>query len=137
MSVFLLAPILAWLMAQAVKYTLHLFKTRKFGGVSFLYQSGSMPSSHTATVVALMTAVGVREGLDSALFGVVAVLGLIVAYDAMQVRRAAGEQGLALKSVLAKLKLRETPHHALGHRPQEVAVGALIGLAAAGIVLSF
>jgi hypothetical protein len=137
MSAFLLAPILAWLVAQAVKYLLHLTKTRKFGGVSFLYQSGNMPSSHTATVTALLTVVGVREGVDSALFGVVVVFGLIVAYDAMQVRRAAGEQGAAIKQVLVKLGLKGKPHQALGHKPLEVMVGAFLGAASAIIVLSF
>jgi hypothetical protein len=137
MSVFLLAPLLAWLLAQAVKYLLHLTKTRKFGDISFLYQSGNMPSSHTATVTALLTTIGVREGIDSALFGVVAAFGLIVAYDAMQVRRAAGEQGTAIKQILIKLGLKQKPHQALGHKPLEVVVGALLGVVAAILVLLF
>jgi hypothetical protein len=137
MSVFLIAPLIAWILAQAVKYGLHWARTRKFGDLTFLYRSGSMPSSHTATVVALATVVGVREGVESALFGIVVVTGLIVAYDAMHVRRATGEQGLAIKKILAKLGIKTKPHHALGHKPFEVLVGAVLGVVAAAIVLSF
>ena len=44
--------------------------------------SGGMPSSHTALVVGLTTAVGLKESLDSSLFALCLVFSLVVMYDA-------------------------------------------------------
>lgn len=40
-----------------------------------------MPSSHTALVVGLATAVGKKAGVNSELFAIVAVFTLVVMYD--------------------------------------------------------
>jgi acid phosphatase family membrane protein YuiD len=52
-----------------------------------------MPSSHTASVVGLTTALGLSEGTSSTLFALAVVLSLVVAYDATGVRLHAGELG--------------------------------------------
>lgn len=55
-----------------------------------------MPSSHTALVVALTTAVGVEHGTGSGLFAVAACLALVVMYDASGVRLHAGRAAAVL-----------------------------------------
>lgn len=136
-SAYFIATGVAWLLAQGTKYYL----SARSGGkrdVRAWYQSGNMPSAHTATMVALATIVGLREGSDSALFAVVTVLTAITMYDSMMSRRAVGEQGLMLRKLLGVSAFSKDPlpHHALGHRPLEVAVGALLGLVI-GVAVEF
>ena len=100
-------------------------------------QTGGMPSSHSASVAALTTAVGLEEGPLSTLFGVTFFFSLIVMYDAAGLRRAAGHQARLLNKIvvthedveLRKQQLLES----LGHTPLEVLVGATIGFVAAMI----
>lgn len=136
MSAYLLAPLLAWLGAQVLKYAVFVSRTHRPHDMSFLYQSGNMPSVHTASITALTAAIGLGEGFDTAVFALALVLTIVIAYDAMQVRRAAGEQGLAVKELLEKAGLTIKPYHALGHKPIEVAAGAIIGIVAAVVALS-
>lgn len=138
-SDYLLAPALAWAGSQLLKYLLASRVSHDYRNFRILLQSGSMPSVHSAVVTALAVALAIGEGLASPLFAIALVFGVIVAYDAMQVRRATGEQGTVLKELvaLAKLKLAQPTHHALGHRPGEVAAGVLIGVASALALLAF
>src|SRR5437016_2472618 len=99
-----------------------------------LVGTGGMPSSHSAGVAALSTAVGLREGFGSVLFAVTVYFSLIVMYDAAGLRRAAGRQAALLNRLihshyahdkhLVEMKLLEL----LGHTPLEVLAGALIGI---------
>lgn len=96
-------------------------------------ETGGMPSSHSAAVAALSTAVGLQEGFTSALFGVTLYFSLIVMYDAAGLRRAAGKQATVLNRLIERhfqhpegdtQKLMEL----LGHTPFEVFVGASLGV---------
>lgn len=134
---YLFAPILAWASAQLIKFLLNSRKTRQFN-LRVWYLSGNMPSAHTATTVALATVVGVRDGMDSAVFALAVMFAAVTAYDAMMARRAAGEQGLAIHKLLSKSPFAKDPlpYHALGHRPQEVAGGLVLGLSI-GLLVGF
>lgn len=134
---YLLAPLIAWALAQLIKFGLNSKKAGKIN-LRMWYLSGNMPSAHTATTVALAATVGVRDGIDSGIFAVAVTLAAVTAYDAMMARRAAGEQGLALMKLLAKSPFAKDPmpYHALGHRPQEVAAGGLLGLVV-GLAVAF
>ncbi len=98
-----------------------------------------MPSAHTATVVSLMTVIGAIEGVTSGLFALAAVFAAVTAYDSMIARRASGEQGLAVRKLLEMSPFSKDPlpYHALGHRPLEVAAGALLGLIVGLLVAIF
>lgn len=137
MSPYLLAPVLAWFAAQFLKYLVFLARTKRARDLSFLYQSGNMPSVHTAAVTAVTVAIGIGEGVSSPVFAFALTISIIIAYDAMQVRRAAGEQGLAIKELLEKAGLTIKPYHALGHKPVEVLAGFLLGAVSAFAVSSF
>jgi len=96
-------------------------------------ETGGMPSSHSASVSALSTCVGLREGVGSVLFDVVVFFSLIVMYDAAGLRRAAGRQATLLNRILHEhIQLPGPPHdrlrELLGHTPLEVLVGAIIGI---------
>ena len=135
LSPYLIAIIIAWLGAHLIKYIVSLVKKEKYGLRSYLFMSGGMPSSHTATVIAMATVIGLKDGTDSGLFGLAVLFALIVMYDAMKVRRSSGEQGEAIKSLIAahndKIK---PPRVSKGHTPVEVAFGALLGAIIGAVV---
>lgn len=135
-SAYFIAAGISWIAAQGIKY----FLSKKQGQRNWrqLYASGSMPSAHTATMVALTTVVAVIDGLESGLFAVTTVVTAITAYDAMMARRAAGEQGTALQKLLARSPFAKDPmpHYAKGHQPIEVGAGAVLGLVI-GLLVAF
>jgi len=98
--------------------------------------TGGMPSSHAAAVSALSTAVGLREGFGTTLFGVTLYFSLIVMYDAAGLRQAAGRQAAILNRLIDEHfqdpeKDTQRLMELLGHTPFEVFVGALLGVASA------
>ncbi|HRF28867.1 MAG TPA: divergent PAP2 family protein [Candidatus Saccharibacteria bacterium] len=130
LSPYLLSILAGWVIAQGLKYVFAVLKSRDLiGNVRQLYLSGNMPSAHTATVVALATVIGLKDGVDSALFALAALFAAIVMYDAMMVRRSSGEQGLALQQLIGELKSKVLlPRAAKGHTPLEVVTGLVIGV---------
>ena len=131
LSPYLIAPALAWLVAQGLKYLIASIKGRHFSSLRQMYLSGSMPSAHSASVIALLMVVGLRDGTGSAVFGIAALFAAVVMYDAVMVRRSSGEQGTALRWLFHKLQLTpESPFRtAKGHTPKEVIGGAIVGIA--------
>lgn len=126
---YFIAIIAAWLIAQGVKYLLVAIKSRSFDHVRQLYLSGNMPSAHSATVVALVVVIGLRDGLDSGLFALAALFAGIVMYDAVMVRRSSGEQGVAIQQLIKEQKSSiPLPRAAKGHTPVEVLAGAALGV---------
>ena len=89
---------LAWASAQLIKTFLYWVVTNRFRSERLL-GSGGMPSSHTATVASLCIALARREGFDSPMFALSIVFAAIVMYDALGVRRAAGEQAKVLNQM--------------------------------------
>lgn len=134
-SAYFIATLTAWFSAQGLKYLLSAKKNGKRDPGAW-YQSGNMPSAHTATMVALTTIVAFRDGLESGLFAVTAIITAITMYDSMMARRAAGEQGLAIRKLLTSSPFAKDPlpHQALGHRPLEVFAGFGLGLSIGIIV---
>jgi acid phosphatase family membrane protein YuiD len=135
---FLLAPLVAWTIAQAAKLALSSLRERRLN-LRVLAEMGGMPSSHSAIVMGLTAAVGKYSGLASAPFAIALIFSFVVMYDAAGLRRAAGRQAEVLNRLVEDLvhmrgvqeaRLREL----LGHTPMEVLVGALLGLVV-GLIL--
>ncbi len=131
---FLLAPLVAWTIAQAAKVILTSVRQRRLN-LRVLAETGGMPSSHAAIVMGLTTAVGKYAGVSSAPFAIALIFSFVVMYDAAGLRRAAGRQAAVLNRLVEDLvhmrgmqeqKLREL----LGHTPVEVIVGAGLGVVA-------
>ena len=85
--------LLVGMLVQTYKGVREYLKARRWNFRRFV-ETGGMPSSHAASVAALSTLVGLREGVRSPLFGVTLYFSLVVMYDAAGLRRAAGRQGL-------------------------------------------
>ncbi|MCZ8518915.1 divergent PAP2 family protein [Paenibacillus mucilaginosus] len=127
--------------AQALKIPMQIHQAGYFDWKE-LFRTGGMPSSHSAAVVSLATYVGLKKGFASIPFALSTILSLIVMYDAMGIRRHAGliaEEVNEIGEALVKLSspaLREPGdepkkelEERLGHLPEEVLGGALLGMA--------
>jgi uncharacterized protein len=119
-------------LVQLSKVLTFLLREKKINVRRFV-ETGGMPSSHAASVSALSTCVGLREGVGSVLFNVVLFFSLVVMYDAAGLRRAAGRQATLLNRILYEhIQLPGPPYERLrellGHTPLEVLVGAIIGV---------
>lgn len=122
---YILAAVMGYLVAHTIKYALQPRGERTW---KRWVSTGNFPSSHTAVVVALMTAVFVHEGV-STLFAVAGVFSAIVIQDAVSSRRSIGEQGVALSKLIKKVSPEEaTPFVAVGHTLKEIIAGAVLGL---------
>jgi acid phosphatase family membrane protein YuiD len=130
---FLLAPIVAWAIAQVAKVIIASVRQRRLN-LRVLAEMGGMPSSHSAIVMGLTAVVGKYAGTASPEFAIALIFSFVVMYDAAGLRRAAGRQAAVLNRLVEDLvhmrgveeqKLREL----LGHTPVEVLVGAVIGIA--------
>ncbi len=129
------AVFVPWLIAQISKPIIEYIRRRRVD-MRLLVSAGGMPSSHSASVCALATAVGIQEGVGSTFFAISVLLAIIVMYDAAGVRRAASIQARILNQIIDELfqghpisetRLREL----LGHTPFEVLVGAIWGIVGA------
>jgi len=129
LSPYLIAVAVAWLGAHIIKYAIGSFNKEKPKLRFYIFMSGGMPSSHTATVSAMATVIGMRDGVGSGLFGLAVLFALIVMYDAMKVRRSSGEQGEAIKSLIktSSSDIKE-PRVSKGHTPVEVFFGLVFGI---------
>jgi len=137
-SPYILAAGLGWFVAQASKYAIASIRTRKFESIRLFNHSGSMPSAHSSSVIALLVVIGFKDGLGSAVFGIAALFAAVVMYDAINVRRSSGEQGAALTGLFKDLKrTSKIPFRvAKGHTPLEVLGGIIVG-SIVGIVVYF
>ncbi len=134
----LLAALLSWFFAQAIKIPINYFENGEWKWVLF-FLSGGMPSSHSALISSAAYSIGLFNGFDTYLFALAAVVAMIVIHDATGVRREAGKQAVVLNFILddlrqGKFSSQERLREMLGHTPTEAFVGMFLGLAVAQIV---
>jgi len=136
----LIAGLIGWFLAQTLKIPIYYLVERKWDLHRF-HGAGGMPSSHTAMTVAATIMVGAQEGFHSALFAVSALFCCVVMYDATGVRRETGRQATIINRILDQLLIKGKPisdvelKELVGHKPIEVAAGALLGIAIAGVYI--
>ena len=130
----LMCAVAGWFVAQIFKISTNLLKNRRFGIVMALFETGGMPSSHSATVSALATACGIEYGLQSVEFAVAIILSSIVMRDAVGVRYSAGEQAKRVNHISTTLSsngmgsFKNDLKELIGHTPLQVVVGAILGI---------
>lgn len=132
----LVCSLLGWGIAQFLKFIITFATTKKWD-LERLFGAGGMPSGHSATVTALVISVARQCGIESVEFAFAVVLASVVIYDAMGVRRAAGEHAKAINEIVRisnedndetnDLAVRELKEK-LGHTPLEVLGGVMLGI---------
>jgi acid phosphatase family membrane protein YuiD len=128
----LIAVLIAWLLAQALKIPTEYLRSRRWMW-AMLFAAGGMPSSHSALLVSGTLAVGLYHGFDNPLFAIAVGITMIVVHDASGVRRQAGMHAERINHLFEELLkghmwdekgLKEV----IGHTPLEVIGGILLGL---------
>ena len=137
----LIAPVLGFIVAQILKVIINLIINKEFSKERII-GAGGMPSSHSATVIALAYATGREKGVYGFEFAIACIFAIIVIYDALNVRKETEKQSIILnlflsseylesvlkdvdKSKWAGIVLKEY----VGHTPIQVVCGSLVGLA--------
>ena len=148
----------SWFSAQLIKTILTWFQFRELRAER-MFGAGGMPSSHSALVCSMTLAMAKLVGFGSPLFGLTFAFAMVVMYDAMGVRRAAGEQAKVLNRIIfsrvfdllneeidedfGEREGEERPDGApdqkelkeyLGHTPLEVLGGMLLGVLIASVL---
>ncbi len=137
--------IVSWMLAQLIKSLIFLCRNKRLD-FKTISGSGGMPSAHSALVCSVAVGTAHEYGFGSPLFSLAFTLAVIVMYDAMGVRRAAGQQAKAINDIAEYLKenkcnlpdggeyLKNTAsqlNESLGHTPLEVFAGVVLGICVA------
>ena len=132
-NVVIMCPVTAWLTAQILKTLIYMITYKEFNKERLL-GDGGMPSSHSATVMALVTSTAFYYGANTFEFAVTAILALIVMHDAMGVRRETGIQAKVINNMMdwflqldKDIPVEEKLKEFVGHTPMQVLFGALLG----------
>lgn len=143
----LIAAFTAITFAQFIKIPVAFLLQRKTTW-ALATSTGGMPSSHSAAVSALITALALQYGVASPFVAIASTFGVIVMFDSMGVRRQSGEQGILLNQLvidfqMLRKKVVKLSHEStalvdeqkerhlkeyLGHKPIEVFFGILTGI---------
>lgn len=152
MSIFnnfpLVAAMFGIFISQLTKVPVYYFLNKRLD-FNLIIATGGMPSSHSAGVTALISAIIIEYGWESPLTAITITFGLLVMFDSMGVRRQSGEHGIIINRLIAEIQSLTRPaahpdkekipkasssNHSmhssefLGHKPLEVILGALYGI---------
>lgn len=129
-----MASVIGWFVAQVLKTVIHMWVNKKFVAERMV-GGGGIPSSHSATVCALVTATAIEYGPGSFQFAMAAIFAIIVMYDAMGVRRETGIHSKVLNEMIdmfthmgKQMSVEETLREFVGHTPLQVLMGAILGV---------
>lgn len=131
----LLSAMTGWFAAQLGKTILYFILNRELR-LERMVGAGGMPSSHAATVCALVVSTAYNYSPQSFEFAIAFLLAVVVLHDARGVRLETGKQAQAIKDMyqvldtimdvdmpeVEKLKVL------VGHTPSQVFVGGVIGI---------
>lgn len=141
------AALIAIGFAQVIKIPIKLLLSKEFN-FRLAFSTGGMPSSHSAAVTALTTAIGLVDGVDSTLFAISVIFSVVTMFDASGVRKHAGEQAAVLNWLIRDFQFflentdgrnkkpgydrQKELKELLGHQPIEVIIGG-----ATGVIIAF
>ena len=98
---------------------------------SVLFETGGMPSSHSALVTGTAAGIGLQLGFNDPVFALASTIAFIVMYDASGIRRSAGLTAAKVNQILKdnsnELSSETTLKESLGHTKIEVLVGSILG----------
>lgn len=131
----------SWAVAQIIKTILFWVLNKQFNSER-LFGAGGMPSSHSALVCSATVATARSVGVGSTEFAIMFIIAMVVMYDAMGVRRAAGMHAKEINKMHRILKekgaepvedntdsrKKKELKEFLGHTPLEVLAGAMLGI---------
>ena len=130
----------SWIVAGVLK-TIIDFIINKRLSLRRIVGAGGMPSSHTATVVALAISIAYYSGVSSTEFAIALIFMIIVIHDATGVRLETGKQAKVLNAMMFEsdafkdLDFEKELKEYVGHTPTQAFVGALVGILVSTIMI--
>ncbi len=118
--------------AQVIKFIVKKFSKRN-QDVHSMWSYSGMPSSHTALVTSLAVAIGLAEGINSGVFALSIVFGLVIVRDALGLRNYVNKSLQDIHHLVTFLPKEEQTkfeqlHIRVGHTRAEVAAGVIAGV---------
>jgi uncharacterized protein len=141
-EIFISKPIIAALFAQISSQVFKVFLPMFEGkppDIRKFADYGGIPSAHTAFIVAVTIAIGLKDGWKSSLFALASVIAAILIYDIIKMRKAV-EINLKMTRKLMeehRFPIQEKIPQFKGHTILEVAAGGIWGVLCAIIVSMF
>jgi len=125
----LIAAAISIALGQFWKFVSPLF-VGKAPALHGIFQSGGMPSSHTAAVASMALLGGLREGFNSSFFALSAVFTAIVVHDAIKVRGAISKIIKLLRKTIPPdiLEMEGGLPSTIGHTYAEVFAGLIMAV---------
>lgn len=142
----LVAAMASIFISQVTKIPVAYFLKRPVT-ITLMFSTGGMPSSHSAGVTALITAILIEHGWNSPFTAISMTFGILVMFDSMGVRRQSGEHGVIINELIRDIQLLAKPltgknkdikeeienntmqtTQFLGHKPIEVLFGLVYGI---------
>jgi len=139
---YFVAGVISWMVAFVANYLINSNHQKVKTAEELWLVSGGMPSKHAATVIGVACTALLVDGVDSAAFAIAGTLAAVTMYDAINVRRAVGQNRAAILALYDHVKEAKPLHEddplrefkSLGHKPLEVLIGAVIGALVAALV---
>ncbi len=127
----IIAIVAAYFVTQISKTIISYNETGKWDWAGLIFENGGMPSTHTSVVSALSFGLLFQIGITYETI-IAVVFSLIVANDAMKVRRETGEEAKVINTIIDKENiLHKHLITRIGHTPMQVLIGAIVGIVCA------
>lgn len=134
-SIFLVG-IISIITCQILKMLYYSIKDKKFN-LGYIFELSGMPSTHTATVIALSTMIYFREGLSN-LFIISIFIALYIIDEVLWVEESVGLHSKIFNRLSETMQLPKIIPGRLrerwGHTYDEMIVGAIIGFLIAYLI---
>jgi acid phosphatase family membrane protein YuiD len=135
----LMSIAVSWITAQILKIFTGYFQGGKMSLTKILCGTGGMPSSHSATVSALVVSSGWQFGFASFQFAISVLMAIIVMSDATGVRFETGKQARIINKIIPEIfsgkgNMEANLKELIGHTPFQVAVGSFLGIVVAVVL---
>lgn len=135
-TMILTAVFLSWFIGQTIKMLIGLNQYHTLNLWTYL-EDGGMPSTHASITVALTTALFYETGL-SLYFVIAAVFTILVLNDTLKVKRHQGIQSeLMTKMIDVREVVKRKVTESMGHTPEDVFAGAILGFFIASLLYFF
>jgi uncharacterized protein len=115
-----------YLVVHLTKFFVHHYRFREWS-INPFFDTGGMPSGHTAVTVALTICIAFETG-PSLLFITSFIFTMIIIRDSYGVRKSVSDQANIINALLSEMKIHKKVKIVLGHTPLQVAAGFVVGI---------